>query len=46
MAVEAVVLTKCKCNNCGHEWYPRKERLPEQCPWCQSPKWNEEDRGE
>lgn len=33
---------KCKRKNCGHEWIPRIEGKPVQCPKCKSTKWQEE----
>jgi len=30
-------LPKLKCENCGHEWAPRKPEPPKKCPRCQYP---------
>lgn len=29
-----------KCLKCGHEWHPRSEKKPVQCPYCKNPKWD------
>ena len=28
---------KLTCSRCGHEWIPRQEEAPRQCPGCKSP---------
>lgn len=33
---------KHKCKRCGYEWEARIEGKPRQCPYCKSPKWDEE----
>ena len=37
---EELVVPIMKCNRCGHEWIPRKARIPIGCPACCSPYWN------
>ncbi len=32
-----------ECNQCGHEWTPRKAH-PKQCPRCKRYDWNEEKK--
>src|ERR1035437_1688309 len=34
------------CKRCGHEWRPRVEGHPVQCPKCKSPYWDREKRNE
>lgn len=36
------MIPKYKCLRCGHEWIPRKEDAPKNCPnpKCKSPYWN------
>ncbi len=36
------MIYKQACNRCGHEWYPRSEKEPKNCPHCKSPYWNKE----
>jgi predicted Zn-ribbon and HTH transcriptional regulator len=31
-----------KCNRCDHEWLPRMEKIPVECPKCKSTYWNKE----
>jgi len=33
-------ITKLRCLRCGHEWFPRSEKLPDVCGKCKSPYWN------
>jgi len=34
----------CKRKKCGYKWYPRiYNRLPKECPYCKSMKWNEKE---
>ncbi len=33
-------IIKVKCQKCGHEWYPRKEKRPQLCPNCKCLKWD------
>jgi hypothetical protein len=37
-----LTLPVLKCKICGHEWHPRREKLPKKCasPKCKSPNWN------
>jgi rubrerythrin len=28
------------CLRCQHDWLPRSEELPKNCPSCNSPYWN------
>lgn len=36
-----ITVMGCKCERCGHEWFPRNEkREPKVCPNCKSPYWN------
>jgi len=36
-----ITIMGCKCERCGHEWFPRNEkREPIVCPNCKSPYWN------
>jgi predicted Zn-ribbon and HTH transcriptional regulator len=35
-----MAIEKLKCNRCKHEWYPRSESIPLECPKCKSPYWN------
>lgn len=25
-----------KCQNCGHEWFPRQDHMPKRCPRCKA----------
>jgi predicted Zn-ribbon and HTH transcriptional regulator len=34
-------MKKHKCQKCGHEWRPRIDKLPVQCPACKRLKWNQ-----
>jgi len=36
------VVSMLKCKRCGHEFWPRKNRLPGRCPKCNSPYWMKE----
>lgn len=41
--------TTCHCLRCGYDWTMRGQlvtRLPRQCPYCKSPKWNLERASE
>jgi len=29
-----------KCTNCGHSWFPRGIKLPNQCPRCKVYDWD------
>jgi len=29
-----------RCKRCGHEWTPRSEKPPRNCPGCNSPYWD------
>ncbi len=31
-----------ECKRCGYGWESRKETKPRQCPYCKSPKWDQE----
>ena len=33
---------KYKCKKCEHEWLPRIEEKPKQCPRCKSYNWDKE----
>jgi predicted Zn-ribbon and HTH transcriptional regulator len=33
-------MKKFKCQKCGHEWPPRSDNIPKECPKCKSRKWN------
>ncbi len=33
------MLTRYKCQKCSHEWIPRKDGRPAQCPHCHCIKW-------
>ena len=33
-------ITKCKCVQCNHEWFPRKEQIG-RCPHCKTVYWND-----
>jgi len=35
-----LMITKLKCQRCGHQWVPRQENI-QLCPACKSRKWNE-----
>ena len=36
-----VKVTACKCNKCGHIWYPRENNPnPVSCGKCKSPHWD------
>jgi len=37
-------LPKLTCLRCEHEWTPRYEKKPENCPHCHSPYWNKPRR--
>jgi len=32
-------LPKLECRKCGHQWSPRKNKLPKICPECKNTKW-------
>lgn len=38
-----MILSKLKCNQCGHEWIPRVEDV-RACPKCRSLRWDKEAR--
>jgi DNA-directed RNA polymerase subunit RPC12/RpoP len=33
-------MDKLKCVKCGHEWLPRQESKPKECPNCKSTNWD------
>jgi hypothetical protein len=35
------IITTLRCVKCRHKWVPRSNRLPNVCPGCKSPGWNE-----
>lgn len=35
-----VTLTGCRCEKCGHVWFPRASRKPHICPKCKSSNWD------
>lgn len=37
-------MNKKTCKHCGYTWQPRIETEPKSCPYCKSPRWNEEKR--
>ena len=37
-----VMILGFRCLRCGHEWLPRVEEQPRQCPRCKSPYWDKE----
>jgi len=39
-----LLIKKCKCKKCNHEWYPRSEKTPVQCPACKNPNWNKDEK--
>ena len=43
---EATVIHKLSCTRCGHNWYPRSEKLPVHCPKCKSPYWDRPRKSE
>ena len=32
------------CVQCGHKWYPQTSELPQRCPNCSSPYWNDPNK--
>jgi len=40
MAIEEMVVKKCICERCGHEWITRSKEAPRVCPKCKSPYWD------
>ena len=37
-------MKKYKCQKCGHEWAPRSEKIPIECPNCKSRNWKNEEK--
>ena len=37
---EEILIKKCTCERCGHQWIPRIEETPGTCAKCRSPYWN------
>ena len=42
MIRKTIVVSMYRCERCGHEWVPRRDRPPKVCPnlKCKSPYWN------
>jgi putative FmdB family regulatory protein len=40
LMVEKVQLWGYRCTRCGHEWLPRSDAAPKNCPHCKSPYWD------
>lgn len=40
MAIEKIMVYKCRCERCEHVWITRDDRMPTVCPKCKSPYWN------
>jgi len=47
MAIEKIMMYKCRCERCGHEWITRDDKIPTVCPKCKNPYWNKplQERG-
>lgn len=42
--MKPLTLNHYTCLRCGHEWPPRKAKLPKWCPKCKSPYWDKPRR--
>ena len=38
------MIARLECKRCGHDWLPRIEGHPEQCPKCRSYYWDTEPK--
>ena len=34
-------IKQCKCDKCGHKWWPTKPGRPAVCPDCNNAKWDQ-----
>lgn len=40
MSIKEIIVKKCKCERCSHDWITRSNDTPKVCPKCKSPYWN------
>ena len=34
-------IEQCKCDKCGHKWWPIRPGRPAACPACKNPRWDQ-----
>lgn len=40
--ISELIIYKCKCSKCSHEWNTRSYSIPEVCPKCHRKTWNDD----
>ena len=34
-------IKQCKCDKCGHKWWPMRPGRPAACPACKNARWDQ-----